>query len=153
MNNFALHVKSTIDKLGVDLADSYSGTRPEIKFIDMDNMVNQAEDWGSDNAAFVWELETLVESPRDPLYAFSFNIGVKTTLDPGNYDLLDLMGEVASLFAVGDTIDVMDYSGLVLPTNREGYLVVTSSYVNPQQFDKSSGVRLVSVSGRAQRVF
>ena len=143
--SFTLAFKSTIDKMANDVASANS-----LKLIDMDDVTALEDLLGSNKDAFVWEFLTFDDMPRDPLYAFSFRVGARTTNDAANYNILTLLDSIKAAFTVGDTYGVVDYSGVVAGI-VEGFMTVTAVQVEPQEFDKQSGIRTATVSGRAFR--
>ena len=146
--SFPVAVKSTLDKLGNDLALAET---PPVEFIDLDNVVNTATLLGSDDNALVWSMSVLVPVPSDPLYACSFSIGARTVNDPANYDIMLLVGKLSTVFEEGVIIDIHDYTGAVAGP-RIGVLTMTKVTVLPQEYDKVSGIRMVSLEGRLQRL-
>lgn len=148
MSDFYSYVKSTIDKAGVDIANAFQGG---IAFVDLDDAVKTQALLESDDDAVVWELLTLSESPADPMYELQFGIGAKTTADAGNYQLSDLIDAVHTQFKVRESVDVIDYSPGGDAATKRGYIYITDISVDPQLFDKASGIRLISVSGKVIR--
>ena len=144
---FLLAIKSTIDKLGNDLALSLT---PPALFVDLDDATATEAALASETNTIVWSLGEFQEDPRDPIYRLSFDIGPRTCNDPSNYTILALTGKVKALFVPGSAIAIKDYSG-ALATATQGTLFITDVSVNQQVYDKTSGVRLVSIYARAQR--
>ena len=142
---FDLAFKSTVDKMAFDVATSNS-----LKLIDMDDVTAIEDLLGSNKNAFVWEFLTFDDAPKDPLYAFAFRIGARTTNDAANYNILSLLGSIKAAFTIGTTYEVIDYSGVAAGPS-EGYMIVTGVQVEPQEFDKQSGIRTATISGRAAR--
>ena len=145
MTDFLSMVKSTIDKAGVDIAQAYD---PTIGYVDLTDQVKVQELLGSNRAAVVWEMLTLVEDPIHPLYEMNFGIGAKTTGDPGNYAMTEMLDAVRAVMAKGDSIVVRDYSPGGDGVTDQGYVYITDVSVDPQLFDKVSGIRLIGVSGK-----
>ncbi|RLA43137.1 MAG: hypothetical protein DRR06_12870, partial [Gammaproteobacteria bacterium] len=87
--NFPVALKSTVDKIGYDLAQAES---PAVEFVDLDNVVNTTALLKTDDTALIWSMGLLVPTPRDPLYSVSFHIGARTVNDPANYDIMLLVG-------------------------------------------------------------
>jgi hypothetical protein len=139
-------VKSTIDKAGVDIAQAYSGTT---EFVDLDDTVAVDELLAGDKEAIVWELLSLTESPMDPLYNINFGIGAKTTLDAGNYNMSDLLDAVHTVFKKGGSLDIKDYTPGGDGSTKHGYVYISDVSIDPQLFDKASGIRLISITGSA----
>jgi len=146
MTDFYSQVKSTIDKAGVDIAQAYGGS---IKFVDLDDSVEVESLLSSDETAVVWELISLAEDPVAPLYTLQFGIGAKTTKDAGNYNMSDLLDAVHTTIKKDGSLDVVDYTPSGDGSTKRGYIYFTDVSVDPQLFDKASGIRLISVSGRA----
>ena len=145
MSNFTLAFKSTIDKLAHDLAASKS-----MDLIDLDDLVSAEALFKSDSTAMVWEFLTLDEAPVDPLYSFSFRLGARTIRDANNYNILGLVGDIQSVFTAGQVVPVRDYSGGVAGPDQ-GVMTIVHTGVDPQQFDKQTGLRMVVVSGRCHK--
>lgn len=147
MDNFLLHVKSTIDYYGSTLATALGVT----KKVDLDDIVKTKELLSSDETAVVWEVSSLRDNPIDPLYDMIFSMGVKINNDPSNYNMMTLLSEVKALFPVGDTFVIRDYSTVSAPTVQQGTFTVSNVRVDPQQFDRVSGIRLITVHTKAVR--
>ena len=143
MSDFVLHVKSTIDKQGKDLADTLG-----VGFVDLDDTVNVESVLTGTSPALVWRFVTMDEAPRDPLYSLTFVIGIKTTSDASNYTLLTMISEVKNLFKKGTWMQVLDYSGIAVPTVNEGSMIFTESGVDQQVMDRESGVRMLTVTAK-----
>jgi len=147
MDDFLLYVKSTLDKFGSDLAASLSIDRK----VDLDDIVNTQELLASDETAIVWELTMMNDNPIDPLYDLLFSMGVKVTGDPSNYNMMTLLSAVQNLFPQGANLKIFDYSGDVAGTEQKGDFTVSDVRVDPQQFDRVSGIRLISVRAKVVR--
>ena len=146
MTDFVSYVKSTIDKSGVDIAEAVGGGT---QFVDLDDTVNAAGVMAGKDSAIVWTMLEMSDAPRHPLYTLHFGIGAKTTLDPGNYNLTDLVSAVSAILKKGNTIPVRDYTPGGDGATQRGTLTVTDVSVDPQLFDKESGIRLISVTAMA----
>lgn len=144
---FLLAIKSTIDKLGSSLAAAQT---PPVRFVDLDDSTAVEEVFTSLDPAIIWEFTGLEDAPADPLYTAIFSIGARTTNDAANYSILNLVGKVRAIFPVGGMIDILDYSDTVASA-KQGNLVVTSVSVNPQAYDRTAGIRLITITARAQR--
>lgn len=144
---WGLALKSTIDKIVHALAEEL-----DFAYVDLDGESLNADLLASDETAIAWSLVALTESPRDPLYQVEFEIGAKTSSDPAGYTSFEIVGKVTEAFASNSRVDIYDYSGVPEPTTREGVLLIGASGVNPQQFDRTSGLRLISIVARAQRI-
>jgi hypothetical protein len=147
IDTFLLAVKSTIDKLGVDMAVGQAGT---LKFIDLDDSTATEEAMSKPDPVFIWEMSTFDEAPKDPLYRATFSVGVRAMNDPANYGLLKMTGVVGGVFRPGTSFDIKDWSD-TLASVSQGRLIITKSYVNAQGFDRSAGVRMISVDAMVQR--
>lgn len=147
VEDFLRAFKSTIDKLGMDLGNSLA---PSIGLIDLDNTVKAQVMFDSPDDFLVWELLTFDDTPGDPLYSASFNIGARTVNDPYNYDILSLTGKVKAKFPLGAGIEIYDYSGAIA-SSKGGMLTPVNVAVMPQQYEKVSGIRMITVTVKAQR--
>ena len=145
MADFLSALKSTIDKSGVDIATAIGGG---IKFVDLDDTVNTADIMAGQDSAIVWTMLSLDDAPIAPLYALHFGIGAKTTLDPGNYNLTELLDAVRAVMEKGKTIPIKDFSPGGDGSTQVGTITFTNISVDPQLFDKASGIRLISVAAR-----
>ena len=145
MSEFYAYVKSTIDKVGVDIATAFGGGT---KFVDLDDQVNVAGVMSGTESAIVWTLLSLDDAPVAPLYALHFGIGAKTTMDAGNYAMSDLLSAVSDVMAKGKTLPIKDYTPGGDGATQVGTMTITDVSVDPQLFDKESGIRLISVSAR-----
>jgi len=145
-DQFLLDIKSTLDKIAKDKADELG-----VRMIDLDNTVETQELFSSEDDAIVWEYGTLAPDPRDPLYVLTFNIGGRTVKDSANYTMLGINGTVQELFEPCKRLEIKNYSGVVESEIR-GFLNITQVIVSPQQYDKVSGVRMMSVTARAMRL-
>lgn len=143
---FSLVVKSTLDYLAKQVADSKG-----LPFIDLASPEFDTAVTGSDQPAICWEFADLREDPIDPLWTVSFEIGAMTFLDPAQYVSLDIVGAIADAFRQGTIFVVKDYSGVNMPTQVLGRGFITSSMITPQQSDKITGIRFVSVTARITR--
>ena len=143
MPEFISYVKSTIDKAGVDIAQTFGGGT---KFVDLDDVVNTASLLASTDSAIVWTMLRMDDAPMAPLYSLNFGIGAKTSVDPGNYNLTDLVSAVSNVMAKGKTIPVKDYSPGGDGVTQRGTMTITDVSVDPQLFDKESGIRLISIT-------
>jgi hypothetical protein len=144
---FLLAIKSTLDKFGNDLALAQPA---ETKFVDLDDSTAVEAVMASTDDAVVWEMSGFDDHPRDPLYSVVFNIGARTSNDAANYGMLALVGKVKEIFPIGKKLEVRDYSDDTA-SDVKGFLFITSVAVNPQMYDRTSGIRMVTVTARAQR--
>lgn len=145
--NFPVALKSTVDKIGYDLAQAES---PAVEFVDLDNVVNTTALLKTDDTALIWSMGLLVPTPRDPLYSVSFHIGARTVNDPANYDIMLLVGKLKEVFNVDSFVDIHDYTGVSVGP-KLGVLRISRVAVMPQEFDKVSGIRMISLEAKAQR--
>jgi hypothetical protein len=144
VSDFYLSVKSTLDKLAVDISNGLG-----IGFVELDDTVNVENKLASPADLVVYQMIGMDEFPSDPLYMVTFAIGAKTTTDPANYDLAEIISAVKDRVHRGAGIDVRDYSGSSAPTSVDGNLYVTETRVDPQMFDGMSGIRMLSVRAAA----
>jgi hypothetical protein len=139
-------VKSTVDKIAVDIAESLN-----IAFVEMDDTVNIDEMLASPDDMIVYQMVGMEEEPIDPLWSLHIQIGGKTTTDKANYDLAAIIGGIRQVVKKGDYVDVMDYSEAAAPTVKEGYIHFTEVAVDPQAFDGASGIRMLNINARTVR--
>ena len=150
MNDYLIHVKSTIDKVMNDLVTSLAGQFPNLKGADVDNLVNTDEVFRSEDPVILWQFLTMTGAPKDPLYKINFLVGAKTVSDSANYDLVGLSNELRKAFEANTRIEVGDYSGVTAVTNT-GYLIVVDNSFAPQQYDHMSGIRFFAISAMGAR--
>jgi len=143
---FPLHVKSTIDRKVADLSQLL-----QIPFVELDDSVNTDELLTSNKTCLVWRFIDMDEDPQDPLYSLSFVVGVKTTSDPSNYELLGIVSDIKNAFKKSEWIDVYDYSQVSLPVTPSGAIFITNSGVDPQVMDRQSGARMLALEARCMR--
>lgn len=152
MNDYLIHVKSTLDKVMNDLVTSLSGQFTNLKGVDVDNLVETDEIFKSEDPVILWQFLMLRAVPRDPLYRLEFLIGAKTVSDAAGYKIAQLSNELRKAFEVETRIEVGDYSGDVAVTGT-GYFIVTHNTFSPQQYDHMSGIRFFSITAMGARNF
>jgi hypothetical protein len=147
-SEFPLALKSTIDYLGTSIAARIG---PDIDFVDLDDITSVEEVFASLKPTVVWELSMLTPEPRDPLYFGNFSIGMRTSEDAANYTSFNHLGMVTDTFEIGSSHDIKNYSedveGLLA-----GRMFIVSAGLGAQAFDRTSGIRMVTVSFRASRL-
>lgn len=144
MTDFYTSLRSTIGKLSKDIAASMALPNFEI-----DDVTAVSEALSSDDPAVLWQLITMQEMPRDPLWSTSFLIGAKTNSDVGNTVLTNIVNEVTNRLPIGQDVTISDYSSP--GADQEGVLTVVSATVDPQEYERQAGVRMVSISAVASR--
>lgn len=145
MTDFTTAFKSTIDKVGYDLA-----TAEGVSFVDMDDISKSEALLSSSRNALVWEFLSIGPSPVDPLYSFAFRIGARTVSDSANYNILRLVDSIREVFPERTKHDIQDFSGASAGP-VVGYMYTTGIVVDPQMYDKASGIRYALVTGKAVR--
>jgi len=148
-STFTKAVKSTIDFYALQLAVSKG-----LPFIDLASERFSTDVLESDQPAVCWEFASISEDPMDPLWLVMFDIGVMTALDPSQYESLDYVSMFIDTFKAGKSFIVCDYSLAPDEENlpvEAGSLFIVSSGVTPQQADRVSGLRFVTVTARASR--
>ena len=145
MADFYLGVKSTLDKIAVDLATSLG-----IGFVELDDTVNVEQRLTSTDDLVVYQLIGMDEAPTDPLWVINFAIGAKTTTDSANYDLASVLSAIKLVVKKGQSFVVKDYSGAAedmdsFPPEEQGYFYITNTAVDPQMFEGASGIRMLNV--------
>lgn len=146
MADFYLYVKSTIDKVAIDLAGTLG-----IAAVELDDVTNVENALASPDDLILFQFVEMQPDPADPLYSLQFEVGVKTTSDSANYDLATLLSSVQDEVAMGDTFYVQDFSQVAAPTQDEGYFYITGVQTDPQAFDGASGIRMQRVFAKAVR--
>jgi hypothetical protein len=145
-NTFSISLKSTIDYLAKQVADSKG-----LPFLDLAAAAFDPSVFESDQPAICWDLASIHEHPRDPMYTATFDIGAMTMLDPSQYISLDIVGDIANLFQVGVTLDIYDYSGAFTSVQKLGRMRVIQCGLSPSQQDAQTNVRFVTVTVMAVR--
>jgi hypothetical protein len=145
-DTFLVCIKSAVDKLCNQMAVDLG-----IKFLDTDDTTQTSKIFNSSDNALLFEFGTLQPDPQDPIYVGHFNVGARTVTDPGNYEILKLVGLVSGIFPKGERILIHD-SYLPVETGLIGVLVPGDVEVISQQYDILAGVRMVHVTFRAQRL-
>lgn len=146
MTDFVLQTKSTLDKIGTDLATALS-----VSYVDLDDTVNVSDVLTNESSALLMRFVNMDEAPRDPLYTLTFTMGIKTVSDPSNYSLLTMISQVKKQFEQGSSIDIYDYSEVTPPTVVKGSMMFVESGVDQQVMDRMSGARLLTVIAKCNR--
>lgn len=152
MNDYLLHVKSTLDKKMTDMVTALTPEFPNLQGVDVDNLTETEEVMKSENPVILWQFLTLSPAPKDPLYRLNFLVGAKTTSDKGSYTIARLSNDIGKEFEVNSRIEVGDYSGAV-EIEGTGYFLITDNSLAPQQYDHMSGIRFFSVVAMGSRNF
>ena len=145
MGEFIKPVKSTIDHLGYSIGTNYLGGAVDV--VDLTDDVNVEELLQSPDSAILWEMVTIDEAPRSPMWNVSFLIGAKTSKDNAGIERMSLLEAVNSVIKVDRDLDVHDYTGAVAGS-RVGLLHITSVGLDPSQGDRFAGMRLIAVRGK-----
>lgn len=143
---FVAALKSTVDKLVKD-----KSLEINVKCVDLDDNTQTPKIFSTQDSALVVEFGTLNEDLKDPLYSGIFHVGARTVNDPANYEILDLVGTVASIFELDRRIPIREEFGAV----RGPVVGVLNPYdisVLQQNYDLTSNLRMVSVAFKAQRL-
>lgn len=151
-DDFPLIMKSTIDKLVSDKCAALLPTHPGLQWAEVDDMLQTDSIFKGDGPAILWQFGSVYESPRSPLYGVEFSVGAKTTADPGNYLLIDLLAQIRDAFAADAAFQLFDYTratGDAPDTVSKGFVRVVTNEISPQQFDRQSGIRYAIVHGKA----
>ena len=151
-DDFPLILKSTIDKLVSTKVASLLTEYPTLQWAEVDDMLQTDAVFKGDEPAILWQLGSVFESPRAPLYGIEFTVGAKTTADPGNYALIDLVAQIRDVFQAGASFQLFDFAREITDasdTVSKGFLRVTTNEISPQQFDRQSGIRYAVVRGKA----
>jgi hypothetical protein len=144
--DFQMAVKSTLDRIGHDLVTA-SGA---VGGVDLDDTVNVDDILTNEDSLILWQLLSMDEYPRDPMYRVVFGFGGKTCKDPGNYSLVALQQAVSANLFKGAHIELRDYSG-ASPSEIKGSLTVTQASMTPQEVENDSGLRMFMFSAAGLR--
>lgn len=150
MNDYLIHVKSTLDKVMNGLVTSLGTQFTGLLGVDVDNLVESDVIFKSEAPVLLWQFLVLVATPRDPLYRLEFLVGVKTVSDAAGYQIANLSNELRQYFEVGTSIPVGDYSGTT-PVLDTGYFIIASNTFAPQRYDHMSGIRFFSIVAKGAR--
>lgn len=142
MSDFVSSFKSTIDKLGFDVATNLS-----LQFIDLDDLAKADSLFHGTRDALVWEFLGFSPAPTEPLYDFGFKIGARTVNDAANYGILKIIDDIREVFPVNVRHPIRNYVGEVAGP-EVGYMIVSDIRVDPQMYDKQSGIRMILVTGK-----
>lgn len=145
MNDFYTYVKTAIDTIGVQIALAADPQIPQnLKYINLDATSGVEEVLKSADPAIVWQLASLRENPRRPLWTLVFLMGAKTTEDMSNQLMSLLISQVQKVLPAGQRIPILwDHgSGPV----DEGTIIIQSSGVDEQEFDNQNGIRFLPVT-------
>lgn len=151
-DDFPFQLKSTVDKLVADKVAALLPTYPTLSWAEVDDMAQTDAVFKSENPALIWQFGGLYPRPRAPMYDFEFLVGAKTTQDPGNYSLIRLLSAIREVFKPGASFIVHDYTlavGAPADPVEYGFLMVGSNEIEPQKFDRQSGIRYATVAGKA----
>ena len=152
MNDYLIHVKSTLDKTMNDLVSSLSGQFSGLQGVDVDNLVETDEIFKGEDPVLLWQFMMLSPTPRDPLYRLEFLVGAKTVSDAAGYQMANLSNELRKAFEVETRIEVGDYSGDAAVAGT-GYFIITNNTFTPQQYDHMSGIRFFTIVAKGARNF
>ncbi len=144
---FIMHVKSSLDRFANDLVASSSADDG----VNLDDVVNINELMESENNTILWQLVSVEEDPKDPLYVVQFSIGAKTSGDSANYDLIAFQTKVNDVFHKDAIFDLYDYSQGA-QVNKKGSMTITRSAMTPQEYDNQSGIRMQTFTAKAFRM-
>ena len=131
-------VHSAVEGISAELGDALLVAEVEDMAL-LDSVLKERD------AGALYQLIKFDENPRAPRFKLSFNVGAKTTDDAANMLLAKILDALGDTFAVDEAFDLRDYStaadGPVL-----GRMLLTDVGTAPQQFDKQSGIRMISCS-------
>lgn len=134
-------VKTTVDKLAHDLRVDLPG----VAIGQVDDSANFESILSNAPPAILYQISKL--SGRAPKFSVTFLIGAKTTDDGNNFELTKMVDAMNDKFFSGARFDLHDYSGDTA-SGRLGAMMLTDVDVLPQQFDKQSGIRMLSCSAK-----
>ncbi len=146
---FLLALKSTIDKVMLDLRTALLPTYPALLAVEVDDLAQTDAIQKSEAPTLIWSFGSLHPTPRPPMYQVEFMVGVKTTADAGNYLMTALLTKVRQQFQQGESLQLYDYTGAVAGVAHAGSLFIGANEVSQQEFDRQSGMRYAVVRGSA----
>jgi hypothetical protein len=138
MSHFFKAVKSTVDKIINGLAVAQN-----LPYIDIDDKSKIRLLTDSSQTAMLGHFQTLPKT-ADRLYSGSFGVGVKLSVDPGNYTLLRLLGIASDAFPVGAQVFVRDWSGAT-PGATLGRMIIRQTGLQANEEVGDANVRFVQV--------
>lgn len=137
-------VKSTLDRIVNDtVARVAIAAGTQVSVSEVEDVTNFEAVLKAGAPAILYQLMRLNPHPRAPRYEAVFNIGGKTTDDAGNYLLASIISELQDAFKPESRFVLRDYSEEGLQNEVRGAMLITDADVNPQQFDKQSGIRTI----------
>lgn len=143
-------IKSTIDRLAYDAALQVAADLGKpVKHTELEDVANFDEVLRNAAAAIVYQVTRVDATPRAPKYSVSFNIGAKTTDDGANFTMTRIMAVLAEACQQSARFELRDYTGEEASERVFGTMQLIDSIVTPQQFDKQSGIRMITCTGRA----
>ena len=151
-DDFPLIVKGTLDKLVSDKCAALQGQYPGLQWAEVDDTLQTGAVFEGQGPALIWQFGTYYPDPRAPMYSVEFSVGAKTTADPGNYELIDLVSQVREMFKPEQVIQLFDYIKPAtdpLDLVSKGYMRLISNEISPQHFDRQSGIRFAIIRGKA----
>jgi hypothetical protein len=138
MSQFLRAVKSTVDKIVNGLAVGLG-----VPYIDIDDKSKIRLLTDSSQTAMLGHFQTLPKT-SDRIYSGSFGVGVKLSVDPGNYTLLGMLDTVSDAFPVGAQVFVKDWSG-VTPGATLGRMVIRQTGLQANEEVGDANVRFIQV--------
>lgn len=140
--NFLLWLKSTIDKLGVDLAGDLGFS----KFLDIDDRSDYATTLvEGNNDAVIWRVMDYSETHVRGRWAFTFVIGTSLHTDVNNTKAMRASSIISQQFRAGCTLDIKDYTGAV-ESERKGLMSIIQNSVDPALSDGMQGFRWSAIT-------
>lgn len=150
MNRSYEVIKSSIDHLAYGVAKQVADeVGSKVNVAELEDVAEFDTVLRNAAAAVVYQVTRVDASPRAPKYSVSFNIGAKTTDDGANLAMTRIIALLAEVCQQGARIELRDYTGEVVSERVFGAMQLIDSIVTPQQFDKQSGIRMITCSGKA----
>ena len=138
MTQFIRAVKSTIDKIVNGIAVGLN-----IPYIDIDDKSKIRLLTDSSQTAMLGHFQTLPKT-YDRLYSGSFGVGVKLSVDPGNYTLIGLLDTVSTAFPIGAQVFVKDWSGAT-PGATLGRMIIRQTGLQANEEVGDANVRFLQI--------
>lgn len=139
------YIKSTMDKIGVDLAQVILS--PTAVALDLDDSEDVRRKLGDQkNSAVVWRILDFSNSRVPTLNSLAVGFAASVADDSSNMSTMSLAGTIYDRFCVGKQIEIRDYTGSV-EGGLKGHWGITSIDTNPQVDDGNRGYRFIVIEG------
>lgn len=149
-------IKSTIDRYCGDAAAAISVDLITAGYLtvafatmDLDDVVAVDEKLKTEAPLLGWSVEHVLESPRAPLFAVTFRVGVRIPNDASNSAQAKAISALQAYFQPGKTIDIGDFIDPAATGLTYGRLYMASATTASAAVDANSSVRDLRIEARA----